>query len=279
MKQVRPNCVEGKFYPENEKELINLIERKLKEELEKIDLTQASHPIIGGVVPHAGHVYCATEAVHFFEIVRFSKQEFDVVILINPSHRGNALPVSVDDHLFWSSPLGQIRIDRELAIETGLPLDRVAQAAEHSGEVVVPFIQYFMGNEIPLLPVNFSAQNNQNAQMLAEVLYAACQKLKRKPLIIASSDFNHFAAPMEGERLDDLALEALLAHDFEGFEKRIRDYDISICGFGAILALMHYARLKCGSFDIDILRRGHSGEVFPSNQVVDYISMLVYKNY
>lgn len=279
MKHVRPNCVEGQFYPENEKELVSLIERKLKEELEKIDLTQAANTIIGGVVPHAGHVYCATEAVHFFEIVRYSKQMFDVVILINPSHRGSALPVSIDDHEFWSSPLGQIRVDRDLALETGLPLDRLAQATEHSGEVVVPFIQYFMGNEIPLLPVNFSAQNNENAKILAEVLFNTCQKLKRKPLIIASSDFNHFSSPIEGERLDDLALEALLAHDFEGFEKRIREYNISICGFGAILALMHYAKLKCGSFDIDILRRGHSGEVFPSSQVVDYISMLVYKDY
>ncbi|MEG1905562.1 MAG: AmmeMemoRadiSam system protein B, partial [Bacteroidales bacterium] len=135
--KVRPNFAEGGFYAADQHDLISLLENRLTHERENINLALAEKQIIGGVVPHAGHVYCAAEAVHFFEIVRHSKQEFDVVIIVNPNHHGEGSPLSIDDHDYWSSPLGKIKIDRELAEATGLPFDTASQGREHSGEVIV----------------------------------------------------------------------------------------------------------------------------------------------
>ncbi|MGL4292296.1 MAG: AmmeMemoRadiSam system protein B [Bacteroidales bacterium] len=275
--KIRPNFAEGGFYSSNSDELKALIEHRLQQERNKINTALAQKKIIGGVIPHAGHVYCASQAVHFFEIVRQSRQKFDVVILVNPNHHGEGLPVSIDDHDFWNTSLGNIKVDRELAEVTGLPFDVVSQGKEHSAEVIVPYIQYFFGLEIPFLPVSFGAQSCHNAEVLAQILFEACQKLNRKPLFIASSDFNHFASAQIGKEHDDYALDALMHHDLPEFERRIQQKNISICGYGAIISLFEFARLESADFKSVILRQGHSGEVAPSDRVVDYVSILVYE--
>ncbi|MEG1617211.1 MAG: AmmeMemoRadiSam system protein B [Bacteroidales bacterium] len=273
---VRPNYAEGQFYSADQHDLIHLLEENLKKEKGKIDLSLAQKKIIGGVVPHAGHIYSASEAVHFFEIVRKSGQQFDVVIIVNPNHTGKGLPVSIDEHDYWSSSLGKIEIDRQLADRSRLPVDRLSQQYEHSGEVIVPYVQYFLGNKIKFLPVSFGAQSSDNAKVVAQRLWDACKELNRKPLFIASSDFNHFAIPEEGATLDDLALEPLLAKDCKKFESVIHEKEISICGFGAIMSLFYFAQEEYGAFKIKVLKRGHSGEVHQMKEVVDYVSMLFY---
>ena len=276
MKTIRPNYAEGKFYPADPEALKQLFKETIQAESPNINFDLTINPIIGGVVPHAGYIFCAKEAVHFFDIVKYSEQTFDVVIIINPNHTGQGLPVSVDQHDFWQSPLGISPIDRELAKKCGFPFDTLSQAREHSGEVILPYIHYFMQGDIPILPVSFGAQNHENSKVIADILFMACKALNRKPLIIASSDFNHFATPAVGADLDGYALEALLKKDTLEFERRVKEKNISICGFGTIQTLIQYARLE-GEFVVNVLKRGHSGEVHPSDQVVDYVSMLVSK--
>ncbi|MGL4805911.1 MAG: AmmeMemoRadiSam system protein B [Bacteroidales bacterium] len=279
MKQIRQNCVEGQFYPDNSKEQISLFKHQLEVEKERINYELASKTILGGVVPHAGHVYCGKQAIHFFEIVKASKEKYDVIILVNPSHKGSGFAASIDEHKYWKSSLGEICLDEKLVDAMGLPLDSRSQAKEHSGEVILPYIQYFIGNDIPILPINFSAQNNDNAKLIAQNIFDVCKQFNKRPLIIASSDFNHFASAEEGAKMDDFALSALFEYDPSEFERRIRDKNISICGFGAILVLYYYCKLSVGAFDMKILSRGNSGEIYPSENVVDYISMLFYKDY
>lgn len=275
--KVRPNFAEGKFYAADQHELIKVIENNLEKERPKINLELAKKQIIGGVVPHAGHIYCAAEAVHFFEIVRQSQQKFDTVIIVNPNHHGEGRPLSIDDHDYWSTPLGKIEIDRELAEATGIPFDTESQGKEHSGEVIVPYVQYFLGQDVKLLPVSFGAQSAHNAEVVAQILFDAVQKLNRKVLYIASSDFNHFSSAPMGKTLDNYALDALMAQDMDEFQHRVVQKRISICGYGTIMSLFDFAKLEYGDYHASILRQGHSGEVAPAAQVVDYVSILVYK--
>lgn len=274
---IRQNYAEGKFYPSNAKEIIQLLDNALESEKENIQYALKDKTIIGGVSPHAGHVFCAREAVHLFEIAKASEQQFDTVVLINPNHTGYGDPISVDSHTQWQSPLGIIDIDGELSDLLGLPVSPDAQRFEHSAEVIVPFIQHFLGYNVKLLPVNFFAQNFANAQHLAKRLKHAVDSLRRKILVVASSDFNHFKAPEVGYKLDTLALDALVSFELEEFEQRIKTHRISICGYGPIIALMEYARMESENAQMEILARGHSGEVHPSAEVVDYVSILVYR--
>ena len=186
------------------------------------------------------------------------------------------MPASIDAHDYWQSPLGMIEIDQALADYVGLPEDILSQEFEHSAEVIIPYVQYFMPKDIKVLPVSFGAQSNGNAHVLAQALFKACKILDRKPLFIASSDFNHFASADEGKQLDDYALEALLRYDCAEFDRRVKEKNISICGFGTIMSLFYFAKDMSEHFKINILRQGHSGEVSPMAQVVDYVSMLFY---
>ena len=274
---VRPNFAEGKFYPDNKYEIIEILENALQKEKTSIGNIDKYKNIIGGVVPHAGYIYCSRQAVHFFEIVKESEQQYDVVIIINPNHHGKGLPASVDDHEYWSSPFGNIAVDHELADKIGLPKDKLSQSSEHSGEVIVPYIQYFMGEDIKILPISFGAQNQENAKALADAVFKACVLLDRKPLFIASSDFNHFATPEKGKELDDYALEALMNYDCTEFERRVKEKSISICGFGTIMALFYFAQKVSAHFKIEILAQGHSGEAVQMDDVVDYVSMIFYE--
>lgn len=277
MQTIRVNYAEGTFYPDTEEEVEELLRRIVEQESSLIQTDLAKHKLIGGIVPHAGYVYCAKEAVHFFEIVRLSKQHFDVILIINPNHSGVGEPVSIDANSYWQTAQGKVPIDIELGKITDLPFDTVSQRSEHSGEVMLPYIQYFLGNNIPILPISFAAQSAYNAHALGTILYDSCKQLGRSPLVIASSDFNHFDTPEHGKILDDYALEALLAKDAYAFEERIRHRHISICGYGCILALLSFASAVSKDYHIAILKRGNSGEVHPSNEVVDYVSALVYK--
>ncbi len=50
-----------------------------------------------------------------------------------------------------------------------------------------------------------------------------------------------------------------------------------MCGYGPIMTLMEYAGGSNSDYKVEILARGHSGEVVPSHEVVDYISMILYQ--
>jgi MEMO1 family protein len=274
---VRANYAEGRFYSNKRDDIETLFDREVATQKDEIRYALKSNSIIGGVIPHAGHVFCAHQAVHFFEIVRESQQVFDTVVVVAPNHTGmGSSPMSLDSHAQWQSPLGTVDVDMELARELGLPFNDEAQRLEHSAEVILPFIQHFMGSKVRFLPVNMLDQNYRNASTLAMHLKAAADKLNRKVLLVASSDFTHFKSSKVGYELDSMALEPLLQFDLEEFEHRVRTMHISICGFGPIMTLLAFAKLVAADAKVEVLKRGHSGEVYPADEVVDYVSMMAY---
>ena len=54
----------------------------------------------------------------------------------------------------------------------------------------------------------------------------------------------------------------------------LKKKNISVCGFGPIMTLIEYSKLISVNPKVNILKIGHSGEVIPSNEVVDYVSIL-----
>ncbi len=98
--------------------------------------------------------------------------------------------------------------------------------------------------------------------------------MNRKVLIIASSDFSHFLSPKQGKEKDAFVLENIITLDSPAIEKVVHKKNISVCGYGPIMTLIEYSKLVTTNPKVDILRIGHSGEIIPSNEVVDYISIL-----
>ena len=272
---VRKNSAEGRFYPDSKSELEKLIGELLAKEKKEIRYKLSEKNIIGGVVPHAGYIFSGYEAVHFFEIAK--NQRYDTVVIVNPNHTGMGNSVEVDSHRYWSSPLGNLELDKEMVEALGIPISSVAQSEEHSGEVMIPFLKYFFDYDYKIVPICFLEQNYENAVQLAKKIYQASKKLGRKILIIASSDFSHYVDPELGKNLDDLVIEKILTFDSKELYNKIRNYNISVCGYGPIMTLIEYSKLLKGKAKSEVLRRGNSGEVYPSNEVVDYNSIIFYE--
>ena len=140
---------------------------------------------------------------------------------------------------------------------------------------MIPFLQYFLDYDFKIAPITLSNQTYKNAKNLASKINKVDQKLSRKILVISSSDFSHFLSPDKGKEMDEYVLRNILLLESEEIEKVVRDKNISVCGYGTIMTLIEYAKLLSDKPKAHILKRGHSGEIIPSSEVVDYVSILL----
>ncbi|OQY00220.1 MAG: AmmeMemoRadiSam system protein B [Bacteroidetes bacterium 4572_117] len=273
---VREPAVAGRFYPGNKTELKKLIEKIHKLEKKKIDLSFADKNIFGAVVPHAGYMFSAYQAVHFFNMLSKRKECFDTFIIINPNHTGYGEAIALESHKYWQTPFGFVETDREFTDKLGFPVSDIAHQNEHSGEVMLPLLQHFVSYDFKIVPITLSNQTVGNAKLLANKINEVKQVLNREICIIASSDFSHFLSPDKGMQLDQLVLDQIENKDIQGVYNVVSENKISVCGFGPIISLMEYSKLQNTNYKSKIMARGHSGEIIPSNEVVDYISILFY---
>ncbi|MCF8379068.1 MAG: AmmeMemoRadiSam system protein B [Bacteroidales bacterium] len=274
--KTRIPAVAGKFYPGTKSELIAQIEQILQKEKPAIQTQLAKKNIFGGIVPHAGYMYSGYQAVHFFEIIRQSETPFETFVIINPNHSGFGAEIALDDNDYWETPLGKAEVDSDLGYQLGFPRSADAHKYEHSGEVMLPLLQYFIPTPFAILPITLTNQNVTNSRIIANRIKEAADTLKRRICVIASSDFTHFETAGKGRMLDEFVVKEILGLNTAGVEQEVKTKNISVCGFGPIMALMEYAKQCTKEPQVTLLKRGHSGEVIPSHEVVDYISMLFY---
>lgn len=267
----REEFVKGKFYPSKREEIEEMIEFFLRiESPKKIDCE-----VLGGIVPHAGYEFSGSSAVHFFNTLK--GKEIETVIIVNPSHTGYGGAISLDTNEVWGSPMGDLEIDLDFEKELDLSYSEDAHKYEHSGEVMLPFLKYFVESRFKIVPITMKIQSYKNAKYLAEKIYETAKKQRKKILVIASSDFSHYVKKELGYKLDQLAIDRIMELNSQGVEETVEEYNLSICGYGPIMTLLEYSKLVADDPKIEILRRGNSGENYPMEEVVDYITFLVYK--
>jgi len=274
---IRKPVVAGKFYLSDENELKKQISDIYSKEKKNIDKTYAENDIIGCVLPHAGYMFSAGKAIHFFELLQNSNVKYDTVFIINPNHSGYGKQISFDSHSHWETPFGLLEVDADFANTMDIVVSDVEQEGEHSGEVMLPLLQYFLQYEFKIAPITMTLQTYSEAKTLAKSIFDANRLLKKKILIIASSDFSHFVNPDFGFANDQYVIDKILEMDSFGVQTEIVSKNISVCGYGPIMTLIEYSKLLSENINIDILARGNSGEIIPSNEVVDYITILFSK--
>jgi MEMO1 family protein len=275
--KIRESYVAGKFYPAKKNAIIDQLDSINMLERNNILTEYSEKSIIGGVVPHAGYMFSAYQATHFFEIIKNSKEQFDTVFIVNPNHTGYEPEIALDENDFWETPLGIVEIDQDFQEDLKLPKSANAHKYEHSGEVMLPFLQHYLNYQFKILPITISNQNPENAKKLAGLIYESNKKFGKKILIIASSDFSHFVEPEYGKQIDSLVIDEILKFNSEKVYQTIRKHNISICGYGPIMTLIEYSKLLLENPKNKILKIGHSGEITPSTEVVDYVSILFYR--
>jgi AmmeMemoRadiSam system protein B len=129
---------------------------------------------------------------------------------------------------------------------------------EHSIEVQLPFLQFLFGAEIPFIPICVMFPALSDLTTLGE---AIAQVVRGKAgVVIASSDFTHYEPDETARSIDHRAIEKILALDVQGFHQSLIEERLSICGGGAIVALMACAR-RLGWDETKLLSYATSGDL------------------
>lgn len=275
--RTRNAAVEGRFYPSTKNRIFDQI-MEIEQSGRYPEPELSPKKVYGAVLPHAGHIYSGYQTIPFFQLIRRHRLFPDTFVIVHPNHSGQGPSVAIDEAELWSNSIGEVPVDTTLAEAMKLPFDRWAHAREHSAEVIIPFIQYFLSDHpFSIVPVCMLDQSFENASDIARRIKEAAKKTNRKIMLIASCDFSHFLPPAEGARLDQKVIDEILQGNAPEVERAVLRNRVSVCGYGPIMSLMEYARSSRPDYTIEILARGNSGEVSPSNEVVDYISLIFYR--
>jgi len=104
---------------------------------------------------------------------------------------------------------------------------------------------------------------------------AGIKSLDEKVIIAASSDFSHYETQETANKNDNSAIDAVLKLDEDDLFKRVRELDISMCGYGPV-AIMITACKELGAKNADLVKYMTSGDVTGDyGQVVGYGGIIV----
>jgi MEMO1 family protein len=271
--ELRPPAVAGAFYAGDGASLARQVEGCFTDPRGPGSLPTRhrsdTRRLVAAVVPHAGYPYSGAIAAHVYSRVAAERPPESVLVLGVDHHgasRGAALSARP-----WLTPLGPTAVSEPLVRALDYPpvaVDEAAHAREHSIEVQLPFLEYvlpkprFVALEVGFGPYEFLEE-------VAKVVRSAIDG--RDVLVLASTDFSHYVPPATAEKLDRLAIEAILARDPRRLYDTVHRHDISMCGIAPTTVLL--AALKGRPLTATLLRWGHSGEVEAMRDVVGYAAI------
>jgi MEMO1 family protein len=268
------------------------LEKMISEFLSKNN-SKKSKKIKACIVPHAGYVFSGKLAGNVYSQI---KEKPDTIILLGANHIGTESGFAVSSQDF-ETPLGIIRNDIEFTSKLlseskkksfnldETKRDKIAHQEEHSIEVQLPFLQYLFPNA-KIVPIICQAEENINAiKELAELIFGISIKLKRKILVIASSDFTHYGDSFNFfpfidnikenlHKLDRKAIDSILKFNTKEFF--VNSNKTTICGVGAIGLCIELARvLNCKKSEL--VDYYTSGDITKDwNNCVSYAGIVFY---
>lgn len=219
----RPAAVAGRFYPGNPAEMNAMLDEMLAGDA-------TPEPCQAIMVPHAGWQFSGKLAADVLKSVRIPKR----IIAIGPKHTPHGTDWSVAPHHNWMLPDGKVASDYALAMKLSEAIDDLepdanAHAAEHGIEVELPIIAR-LSPETQVVGIAIGNANLERCDQFADGLASVIREMEEPPLLLISSDMNHYANEEETRRLDTLALAELDRLDEDALLRVCRSNHISMCG-------------------------------------------------
>jgi len=189
--ETRIPVVSGQFYPADHDSCIAEIQQCLDDYPLPDNLPEK---IVAGIVPHAGWTFSGPLAALVFNAIKQQNKTVDTFVVFGAAHSYYGNTPAVFDKGAWSTPLGDIAIDTELAdalIESGAVVSNTAaHNNEHSMEVQMPFIQHLFpyAKIVPVLSP--PTEESIEAGFVVASLIAADDE--RSIVAIGSTDLTHY---------------------------------------------------------------------------------------
>ena len=272
--KIRRPVVAGQFYPASSQDLVKQIRDLLGEDKEGAPVSDC----LACMLPHAGYVYSGSVAAQTIARIKIK----DKIILLGPNHTGYGAEFGIVKEGSWQTPLGDVSVDGELAGQIlkeckYVKQDYLAHAYEHSLEVELPLLQYFK-KDFTIVPIAFFPAELEILQEIGKGIAAAINKLNLKDstLIVASSDMTHYEPQAEAAKKDKEAIQAILDLDEKRLLGKIRELDISMCGYVPV-AVMLAAAKELGAQKAKLIKYATSGDITQDREsVVGYAGVIVY---
>jgi len=207
--------------------------------------------VVAVIVPHAAYQYSGATAARGLAA---AGGDFERAVVLGPSHFASFRGAALLGMAGYRTPLGVMPVDAEAAAALNdAPLVRANPAVfmrEHALEIELPLLQG-LAPHARLVPLLVGVLEPDDARALAAVLRPL---LGPGTLLVVSSDMTHYgrrfdylpvpptdAASVAAaiRRLDEGALDPIVAGDAQGFVRYVDATGVTICGRGPIEVLLH----------------------------------------
>lgn len=252
----------GQFYPGSKTALVKELNQLFAEAVPRKDkITRAL------LAPHAGYIYSGAVAASAFNQVDRG-DGYDHVFVLASSHNYRFSGAAVFP-ANYETPIGEVQVDQDVVIDL-LQSSRLmihhrnAHLKEHSLEVLLPFIQHKLGDNIKLVPLVIGTGNPEDCRFIAQTLepYFTPQNL-----FVVSTDFSHYPRYDDALRIDKFTAEAVAANNpdqllqalDENQNEQVPDLATSMCGWTSVLTLLHLT--KNLNLDYHLLQYRNSGSI------------------
>ncbi|MDR3108203.1 MAG: AmmeMemoRadiSam system protein B [Planctomycetaceae bacterium] len=241
----RPSVLAGTFYPADATDIETALDEMFRGQPTQAEVRESGK--YGAVlVPHAGWIYSGKLAAETLAQVRIPQH----VIVFCPKHRHSKLDWAVAPYQFWELPTGNVASDLTLASKLVTAVDRLLFDAtphrdEHAIEVLLPMLQRLRA-DVKVVGITMATAAFPIIKTAAEQMARFIESLptNEQPLLVISSDMNHFASNDITNVVDQIAIDAMLTCKPEQVLAAVNENGISMCGAVAVTFVLETQRLR-----------------------------------
>ena len=203
---IRKESVAGTFYPDNAKQIENMIKdynKVIDEHLKQKDVLKLEPRAI--IVPHAGYIYSAFTANLAYRLLANSKPKR--VVVIGPSHKVYLDGVSASDYDYYETPFGNLSIDKEFIsiLKKNFQVNFIPEAHhEHSTEVQMPLISNYL-KDVKVVELVYGKVDPTYLSQIIDF----CLNQKDTAVVI-STDLSHYYSLSDAKKLDNICMDAIV---------------------------------------------------------------------
>lgn len=267
--KVREAAFAGNFYPQGAEQILENIAR-----LTSIKNGIEASPCQAVLLPHAGWKYCADIIVRTLAHIAPQRQ----ALIIGPKHTPRGAHWSLDSHAAWRLPHVEIPTSSELVsllsqASPQLVVEPEAHIQEHGTEVILPLL-HALNPDLEIAAIALGHSSYEELEALSDALLTVIRSLPQPPLLVISSDMNHFADEQENRRLDSMALEALETCNAKALHTVCTENKISMCGMQPAVAVLRTLEKLSGRTTANLIDYQTSARVSKDqSRVVGYAGM------
>ena len=265
-RHIRQPVYAGSFYPADAGRLKALIVKQTAGARRTTVQMPSQKSLKALILPHAGYIYSGPVTAHAALVLQPGR--FDKVIILAPDHRIGFKNGAVSDADAYATPLGLVKLhpDAELLRRKSNLFRSVSasDATEHSIEVILPWLQVYLGR-FKLVPIVLGSGN-------IKVLAGAIEPLlNNDTLLVASSDLSHYLPYPDAVIKDRETIDIIINLE----SGRLAGSNNRACGKVPLMILMDLARRH--GWQPFLLHYANSGDTAGSrDRVVGYTAIAFY---